>query len=349
MAKAKKVVKVSEEASSLREAKLQVFLASIKSEMDEIIYTSEDNIPDVPRLTFGIPSLDDGFGGGIVRGKVCEILGVESSGKTTLCLTVIRRDQQTNPDSLSLIIDVEHALDRKYMFDADKLALDKTKVHIVQPDDLLHACTIFGRAAESGLYSVIVFDSTAGKVKEEDVETNYVGNDKGQASEARVLNQCLSKSVSDLNRNGTIALFCSQLRASMSMYGPKEVATGGNALKFYASTRVDLRRKEQIKVGTKEDATIIANLIRIKFIKNKTGVPHKEVELRIEFGTGFNGTYDILEWAIGRGIVEKSGSWHSYKGERIGNGEANVVEFLNDHPDLLATIYEELYANNSEA
>lgn len=349
MARAKKVEKTEDTNSVVKNAKLQVFLASIKNDLDEVIYTSEDEVPEVPRMVFGIPSLDEGLGGGIAKGKVYEIFGQESSGKTTFCLTVIKRDQEVNPDALALYIDLEHALDRDYMFNPAKLGLDKTKIHIVQPDDLLNACMIFGKAAEAGLYSVIIFDSTAGKVKEEDVETNYTGNDKAQATEARVLNQCLSKSVSNINKNGTIAVFCSQIRANLQPYAAKEITTGGNALKFYASSRLDIRRKEQFKVGSGDDSEVVANLVRIKFVKNKTGVPHKEISLRLDFGTGFNRTYDIFQYATQFGIIDKSGNWYSYGGEKIGNGEANTLEFLTNHPELLENVTEAVYAKLNEA
>lgn len=349
MARAKKVEQVEDSNSVVKNAKLQVFLASIKNDLDEVIYTSEDDVPDVPRLLFSIPSLDEGFGGGIAKGKVYEIFGQESAGKTTFCLTVIKQDQLANKDSLALYIDLEHALDRDYMFNPAKLGLDKTKIHIAQPDDLLHACIIFGKAAESGLYSVIIFDSTAGKVKEEDVETNYTGNDKAQATEARVLNQCLAKSVSNINKAGTIAIFCSQIRANLQPYAAKEVTTGGNSLKFYASSRLDIRRKEQFKAGSGDDAEVVANLVRIKFVKNKTGVPHKEIMLRLDFGTGFNRNYDLLQYATQYGVIKKSAAWYSYKGENIANGEANMLEFLKDHPDFLEEVTTAVYAKINEA
>lgn len=317
-----------------------VFIASIAKEVGENIFGGDEANIDIDRMPLGIPSLDYAFGGGVPRGRIIEIFGPESSGKTTLSLTIIKRDQETNPNSRTLYIDVEQGLDFKYMFDEDKLHLNKSKVRIVQPDDLKAACQIFGMAAASGLYSVIVFDSTAAKAKEEDVETNYTGNDKAQSAEARILSQCLSKSVGAINKHDTIAILCSQVRASMKMYGSPEVTTGGNAPKFYASVRIETRRKEQMKDGDE----IIANLTRCKFVKNKVAPPYKEVELKLEFGTGFNQGYDIGMFAEHLGILTKKGAWYSYNDENIAQGINDLSLLVAQNEELKDKLLQDIYA-----
>lgn len=337
MARQKKETKEKDVMQELED----VFIATISKELGENIYGGNEVELKIDRMRMNFPSLDYAFGGGAPRGKIIEVFGQESAGKSTFAFTVIRRDQETNPNSRTLYIDVENVLDFGYMFDPEKLNLDRTRVRIVQPDDLKKACQIFGKAAASGIYSVIVFDSTAAKAKEEDVETDYTGNDKGQSPEARIISQCLSKSVGDLNEHGTIAILCSQVRATMNLYGPKEVTTGGNAPKFYSATRIQLNKKDQIKDS--EDQAI-ANLTKLKFVKNKFGNPYREIELKLEYGTGFNQAYDIGQFAEHLGIIKKSGAWYSLDGDNIAQGAADLQLRISQDDELRERLLGEIYA-----
>jgi recombination protein RecA len=338
MAKTKKVTPLDLKGS--KKAQAEAFAAIISNDFGEEIYLGENVKQIYDRLVTGIPSFDLGFGGGPVRGKIIEIFGPESSGKTTTCLTIIKKDQEQNPDSMALIIDNEHALDFDYMFNPAKLGLDKSRVHIVQPGDLKASCAIWGKAAESGLYSIIVLDSSAAKVKEEDVETDYTSNDKAQATEARVLSQCLSKSSDHINKHKTIGIITSQIRASMAMYGAKEVTTGGNSIKFYASVRIETRRVAQEKVGD----VITHNKVRLKFVKNKTGIPYREVILRLDFGTGFNEFDDVIDHAVNSGSLDRAGAWYKFNGENIAQGRTKLTELLTDNPGLYRELLDDVYS-----
>jgi recombination protein RecA len=294
-----------------------------------IMRLGTDSTEAVPAISTGCLSIDIATGvGGIPRGRVTEIYGPESSGKTTLALHVIAEAQKAG--GTAAFIDAEHALDVTY---AERLGVNVDDLLVSQPDFGEQALEIAEILVRSGAVDVIVIDSVAALVPKAEIEGNI--GDSHVGLQARMMSQTMRKMTSILNRTNTALIFINQIRMKIGvMYGNPETTTGGNALKFYSSLRIDIRRQTSIKDGTE----VIGNRTKIKFVKNKVAPPFKIVEFDIIYGEGISRTGDLIDLATEQDIIEKSGAWYSYNGERIGQGRENAKAFLRDNPEVFAEI-----------
>lgn len=294
-----------------------------------IMRMGEATAEKVPAIPTGALSLDIATGvGGIPRGRVTEIYGPESSGKTTLALHVIAEAQKMG--GTAAFIDAEHALDITY---AERLGVNVDDLLVSQPDYGEQALEIAEILIRSGAVDVIVVDSVAALVPKAEIDGNV--GDSHVGLQARLMSQAMRKMTGILNRSNTAIIFINQIRIKIGvMYGNPETTTGGNALKFYSSLRMDIRKQTAIKDGTE----VIGNRTKVKFVKNKVAPPFKIVEFDIIYGEGISKTGDLLDLAAEQDIVEKSGAWYSYNGERIGQGRENAKSFLKDNPDVCADI-----------
>jgi recombination protein RecA len=294
-----------------------------------IMRMGEATVEKVPAIPTGALSLDIATGvGGIPRGRVTEIYGPESSGKTTLALHVIAEAQKLG--GTAAFIDAEHALDITY---AEQLGVNVDDLLVSQPDYGEQALEIAEILIRSNAVDVIVIDSVAALVPKAEIDGNI--GDSHVGLQARLMSQAMRKMTGILNRSNTAIIFINQIRIKIGvMYGNPETTTGGNALKFYSSLRMDIRRQTPIKDGTE----VIGNRTKVKFVKNKVAPPFKIVEFDIIYGEGISKTGDLLDLAAELDIVEKSGAWYSYNGERIGQGRENAKKFLQDNPDVFADI-----------
>ena len=273
----------------------------------------------------GSMALDSALGvGGFPRGRVVEIFGPESSGKTTLTLHLIAEAQKAG--GVAAFIDAEHALDPGY---ARKLGVDVDNLLVSQPDSGEQALEIAGALIASGALDVVVIDSVAALVPKAELEGEM--GDSHMGLQARLMSQALRKLTGVVGRTGTCMVFINQIREKIGvMFGSPETTTGGRALKFYASVRLDIRRIAAIKDGD----TAIGNRTRVKVVKNKVAAPFREAEFDILYGEGISREGDLLDMGVTHNLVEKSGSWFSYRGERIGQGRDNARLYLREHPDL---------------
>ncbi len=281
---------------------------------------------DIEAISTGSVSLDIACGiGGLPKGRIIEIYGPESSGKTTLALQVVAEAQREG--GKAAFIDAEHALDPVY---ARALGVDIDELLVSQPDtgeDALEICEMLVRSAA---ISVVVIDSVAALVPKAEIEGDMGDNHVGL--QARLMSQALRKITGIANKTGTMVIFINQLREKIGiMFGNPETTTGGRALKFYASVRLDVRRIESIKMGD----SVIGNRTRVKVVKNKVAPPFKMTEFDIMYGKGISKAGDILDCAVEAGLIEKSGAWYSYGGERIGQGRENVKNYLESRPELM--------------
>ena len=293
---------------------------------------------DAPKQTVdvvstGAMSLDMALGiGGIPRGRITEIYGPESSGKTTVALHIIAEAQKNGGEVA--FIDAEHALDPVY---ARNLGVDIDRLVVSQPDDGEQALEITEALARSGAFDVIVIDSVAALVPK--AEIAGVMGESHVGLHARLMSQALRKLTGVLNKSNTAAVFINQIREKVGViYGNPEVTTGGRALKFYASIRIDIRRVEAIKDGT----NFLGNRTKAKIVKNKMAPPFKEAEFDIVFGEGISKEGNVLDAAVELDIVEKSGSWFSYNGERLGQGRDKVKELFKSNPELMEEISQKI-------
>jgi recombination protein RecA len=294
-----------------------------------IMRLGTDTAEAVPAIPTGALSLDIATGvGGVPRGRVTEIYGPESSGKTTLALHVIAEAQKRG--GTAAFIDAEHALDITY---AERLGVNVDDLLVSQPDYGEQALEIAEILIRSGAIDVIVVDSVAALVPKAEIDGNV--GDSHVGLQARLMSQSMRKMTGILNRSKTAIIFINQIRMKIGvMYGNPETTTGGNALKFYSSLRMDIRKMTAIKDGTE----VIGNRTKVKFVKNKVAPPFKIVEFDIIYGEGISKTGDLLDLAVEQDIVEKSGAWYSYNGERIGQGRENAKTFLKNNPDVYADI-----------
>jgi len=285
-----------------------------------------ENIPAIPT---GALSLDIALGvGGFPRGRIVEIYGPESSGKTTLALHGIAEAQKRG--GTAAFIDAEHALDTEY---AQRLGVDIDNLLVSQPDYGEQALEITEILIRSGGIDIIVIDSVAALVPRAEIDGNV--GDSHVGLQARLMSQAMRKFTGVLNRSNTILVFINQIRMKIGvMFGNPETTTGGNALKFYASLRLDIRRIGQLKDGQE----VIGNRTKVKVVKNKVAPPFKVSEFDIIYGEGISSEGDILDLAVEQDIVDKSGAWYSYLDERIGQGRENAKRFLTDHPEMLSEI-----------
>ena len=284
---------------------------------------------DIEAISTGSVSLDIACGiGGLPKGRIIEIFGPESSGKTTLALHVVAEAQKKG--GKAAFIDAEHALDPVY---AKALGVDIDSLLVSQPDtgeDALEICEMLIR---SGAISVVVIDSVAALVPKNEIEGDM--GDSHVGAQARLMSQALRKITGVANKTGTMVIFINQLREKIGvMFGNPETTTGGRALKFYASVRLDVRRIESIKQGD----SVIGNRTRVKVVKNKVAPPFKMTEFDIMYGQGISKSGDILDCAVDAGLIVKSGAWYSYNGDRIGQGRENVKKYLEERPSLIASL-----------
>ncbi len=286
-------------------------------------------VAKVPAISSGSLALDKALGiGGLPRGRVIEIFGPESSGKTTLALHAVAEAQRQG--GIAAFIDAEHALDTVY---AKKLGVNCDELLVSQPDTGEQALEIADMLVRSGAIDIIVIDSVAALVPRAEIEGEM--GDAHMGLQARLMSQALRKLTGTIGKTNTMLIFINQIRMKIGVvFGNPETTTGGNALKFYASIRLDIRRTGAIKDGQE----VTGNRTRVRVVKNKLAPPFQEAEFDIMYGEGISKAGDLLDIGVAKGIVEKSGSWYSYGGERIGQGRTNVKRFFEDNPDLYDAI-----------
>ena len=286
-------------------------------------------VENIPVISTGSIELDRALGiGGLPRGRVIEVFGPESSGKTTLALHAVANAQRQG--GIAAFIDAEHALDTVY---ARKLGVNCDELLVSQPDTGEQALEIADMLVRSGAIDVMVIDSVAALVPRAEIEGEM--GDAHMGLQARLMSQALRKLTATIGKTMTSVIFINQIRMKIGvMFGNPETTTGGNALKFYSSVRLDIRRIGAIKDGQ----DVVGNRTRVKVVKNKMAPPFKEAEFDIMYGEGISRAGDLLDVGVGAGIIEKSGSWYAYNGERIGQGRENVKKFFQDNPDLFATV-----------
>jgi recombination protein RecA len=295
----------------------------------------KDAVTAIPAISTGSVSLDYALGiGGVPRGRVIEIFGPESSGKTTLTLQIIAEAQKLG--GMAAFVDAEHALDAQY---AKKLGVDLDNLLVSQPDNGEQALEIVEVLVRSGGVDVVVVDSVAALVPRAEID-----GEMGEAQmglQARLMSQALRKLTGVVSKSKTSLIFINQLREKIGvMFGNPETTTGGRALKFYASVRIDIRRIGAIKDGEQ----VVGGRTRVKVVKNKVAPPFREAEFDVMYGEGISKEGDLLDLAVERKIVEKSGTWFAYSGERLGQGRENVKQFLKDNPVIFKSIEDRVRA-----
>lgn len=309
-----------------------------------VMKLSDEKVMDIPSIPTGSLGLDIALGiGGIPKGRVVEIYGPESSGKTTLTMHCIAEAQKKG--GLAAFIDAEHAFDKAY---AEKLGIDTENLLISQPDNGEQALEIAEHLIRSGAIDIIVIDSVAALVPKGELEGEM--GDSKMGLQARLMSQALRKLTGAINKTGCSCIFINQLREKIGvMFGNPETTTGGNALKFYASVRLDIRRIGQIKESADN---VLGNRTRVKVVKNKVAPPFKVVEFDIMYGQGISKVGEIIDLGVELEIVNKSGSWFSYKGNKLGQGRDSVKNLIADNPELMEeleiAIKNKINGSNSE-
>ena len=295
---------------------------------------------EIEAIPTGALSLDIALGiGGVPRGRIIEVYGPESSGKTTLALHIIAEAQKMGGEAA--FIDAEHALDPVY---AKKLGVDIDNLIVSQPDTGEQALEITESLIRSGALDVVVVDSVAALVPKAEIDGDM--GDSHMGLQARLMSQALRKLAGAINKSKTVLIFINQLREKIGvMFGNPETTTGGRALKFYASVRMDIRKIENIK----QDGEIKGNRVRVKVVKNKVAPPFREAEFDILYGKGISKVGNILDMAVNLDIVEKSGAWFSYNGQRISQGRENAKRYLEEHPETMNEIEKKVRENFAKA
>ena len=321
---------------------LEVALSQIEKQFGKgsVMKLGEYKAMNVEAIPTGALGLDIALGiGGVPRGRIIEIFGPESSGKTTLALHIIAEAQKMNGEVA--FIDAEHALDPVY---AKHLGVDIDNLIVSQPDTGEQALEITESLVRSGALDVIVVDSVAALVPKAEIDGDM--GDSHMGLQARLMSQALRKLAGAINKSKTVIIFINQLREKIGvMFGNPETTTGGRALKFYASVRLDIRKIENIK----QDGEVVGNRARVKVIKNKVAPPFREAEFDIVYGKGISKEGNILDMAVNLDIIEKSGSWFSYNGEKIGQGRENVKQYLHNNPELMAEVEKKVRDNFEQA
>ena len=321
---------------------LEMAMSQIEKQFGKgsVMKLGEFKAMEIEAIPTGALSLDIALGiGGVPRGRIIEVFGPESSGKTTLALHIIAEAQKMGGEAA--FIDAEHALDPVY---AKKLGVDIDNLIVSQPDTGEQALEITESLVRSGALDVIVVDSVAALVPKAEIDGDM--GDSHMGLQARLMSQALRKLAGAINKSKTVLIFINQLREKIGvMFGNPETTTGGRALKFYASVRMDIRKIENIK----QDGEVVGSRARVKVIKNKVAPPFREAEFDIVYGKGISKEGNILDIGVNLDIVEKSGSWFSYNGERIGQGRENVKKYMKEHPEMMAEIEEKIRAKFSEA
>lgn len=321
---------------------LEAALSQIEKQFGKgsVMKLGETTAMDVEAIPTGSLSLDIALGiGGIPRGRIVEVYGPESSGKTTLTLHMIAEAQKLGGEAA--FIDAEHALDPVY---AKHLGVDIDNLIVSQPDTGEQALEIAEALVRSGALDIIVVDSVAALVPKAEIDGDM--GDSHIGLQARLMSQALRKLAGAINKTKTVIIFINQLREKVGiMFGNPETTTGGRALKYYASVRLDIRKIENIK----QDGEVTGNRAKVKVVKNKMAPPFREAEFDIVYGKGISKSGSILDLAVNLDIVEKSGSWFSYNGDRIGQGRENIKKYLEDNPKVMAEIEEKVRENHKKA
>ncbi|MFN7096882.1 MAG: recombinase RecA [Gammaproteobacteria bacterium] len=293
-----------------------------------IMRLGDNNVPEIETISTGSLGLDIALGGGLPKGRIIEIFGPESSGKTTLSLQVIAECQKSG--GTAAFVDAEHALDPNY---AEKLGVNVSDLLVSQPDTGEQALEITDMLVRSGGVDVIVIDSVAALTPKAEIEGEM--GDQHMGLQARLMSQALRKLTGNIKRSNTLVIFINQIRMKIGvMFGNPETTTGGNALKFYASVRLDIRRTGAIKKG--ED--VLGNETRVKVVKNKVAPPFKEAAFDILYGEGISRESEIIELGTKFNLIDKSGAWYSYNGTRIGQGKDNVRIYFKENPAMAQEI-----------
>ncbi len=321
---------------------LEVAMSQIEKQFGKgsVMKLGEYKAMEVEAIPTGALSLDIALGiGGVPRGRIIEVFGPESSGKTTLALHIIAEAQKMGGEAA--FIDAEHALDPVY---AKKLGVDIDNLIVSQPDTGEQALEITEALVRSGALDVVVVDSVAALVPKAEIDGEM--GDSHMGLQARLMSQALRKLAGAINKTKTVLIFINQLREKIGvMFGNPETTTGGRALKFYASVRMDIRKTEMMK----QDGQVIGNRVRVKVIKNKVAPPFREAEFDVLYGKGISKVGNILDMAVNLDIVEKSGAWFSYNGQRISQGRENAKRYLEEHPDIMDEIEKKVRDNFAKA
>ena len=321
---------------------LEVAMSQIEKQFGKgsVMKLGEYKAMEVEAIPTGALSLDIALGiGGVPRGRIIEVFGPESSGKTTLALHIIAEAQKMGGEAA--FIDAEHALDPVY---ARKLGVDIDNLIVSQPDTGEQALEITEALVRSGALDVVVVDAVAALVPKAEIDGEM--GDSHMGLQARLMSQALRKLAGAINKSKTVLIFINQLREKIGvMFGNPETTTGGRALKFYASVRMDIRKTEMMK----QDGQVIGNRVRVKVIKNKVAPPFREAEFDVLYGKGISKVGNILDMAVNLDIVEKSGAWFSYNGQRISQGRENAKRYLEEHPDIMDEIEKKVRDNFAKA
>lgn len=330
----KKVVRISD-ADEKKKA-LEVALAHLEKDFGTgtLMRLGDNAIQDIETVSTGSIGLDFALGvGGVPRGRITEIFGAESSGKTTLAIHVIAEAQKQG--GVCAIIDAEHAFDRFY---AEQLGVDVNNLWIAQPDNGEQALEIAEQLINSGAIDVLVIDSVAALTPKAEIEGEM--GDKNVGLQARLMSQAMRKLTGAISRTRTCCIFINQTREKIgSMYGPAQTTTGGNALKFYSTVRIEIAPSSLLKDS---DEKPIGRTAKVKVVKNKVAPPFKKAEFDIMFGEGISKAGEIIEYGVELGVIKKSGAWFSYGDSKIGQGKEGVRKLLNDNPELMAELEEKI-------
>ncbi len=321
---------------------LEMAMSQIEKQFGKgsVMKLGEFKAMEIEAIPTGALSLDIALGiGGVPRGRIIEVYGPESSGKTTLALHIVAEAQKMGGEAA--FIDAEHALDPVY---AKKLGVDIDNLIVSQPDTGEQALEITESLVRSGALDVIVVDSVAALVPKAEIDGDM--GDSHMGLQARLMSQALRKLAGALNKTKTVLIFINQLREKIGvMFGSPETTTGGRALKFYASVRMDIRKVENIK----QDGEFKGSRVRVKVVKNKVAPPFREAEFDVVYGEGISKAGNILDMAVNLDIIEKAGSWFSYHGERIGQGRENVKKYLKENPTMLKEVEEKVRKDFAKA
>ncbi|NCF09567.1 MAG: recombinase RecA [Gammaproteobacteria bacterium] len=314
-----------------RQKALNAALGQIERQFGKgaIMRMGDSTVRDVEVVSTGSLGLDVALGvGGLPYGRVVEVYGPESSGKTTLTLQVVAEVQRQG--GTAAFIDAEHALDPSY---AEKIGVNVDDLLVSQPDNGEQALEIADMLVRSGAVNLVVVDSVAALTPKAEIDGDM--GDSHVGLHARLMSQALRKLTANIKRSNTLVIFINQIRMKIGvMFGSPETTTGGNALKFYSSVRLDIRRIGAIKKGDE----VVGNETRVKVVKNKVAPPFKKVEFEILYGEGISREGELIDMGVEQSLVDKAGAWYSYNGERIGQGKENVRQFLREHPEMAAEI-----------